>query len=423
MLRWTHVAPFLVVRKMEAQLRFLADPDGRAVVLLDRMCRLVRRLEGRPRACVAEALRRQERRVKDSRRLAGVSKALLDLCVFEPLPGAEQAPAVREALWRARSDYWPPMPGDRQLPYRQAAEQLGLTMEDVERLLYADRTGESILRRAPAIDGAGLLDRYNLELSRGVLLNARTLTLSARGGWRGIFAAVKLARLMYRLERAGVPGKRRGGTYRVELSGPAAPFVVRPERYGARLARVVPAVVRAPGWSLDAALGDLVIRNRRHSGLRFHLSAASAPFATRRRRRRYDSRWERGLALDFARLMREERGGWRLEREVTPVALGSELFIPDFTLRRSDGHEVIVEIVGFWTPEYLETKLRKVRESGIENVVLVVFRGLAVGASAVALEEIRETGARIVWFTNRPRIQDVLRVADDVAGHISESTA
>jgi predicted nuclease of restriction endonuclease-like RecB superfamily len=115
--------------------------------------------------------------------------------------------------------------------------------------------------------------------------------------------------------------------------------------------------------------------------------------------------------------MREERGGWKLEREVTPVTLGSELFLPDFTLRRSDGREVIVEIVGFWTPEYLETKLRKVRESGIENVVLVVFRGLAVGASAGALEELGESGARIVWFTNRPRIQEVLQAAEEVAGH------
>jgi predicted nuclease of restriction endonuclease-like RecB superfamily len=285
----------------------------------------------------------------------------------------------------------------------------------VERLLYADRAGESILRRAPAIDGAVLLDRYNLELARAVLLNARSLTLSARGGWRGIFSAVKLARIMYRVERAAPPGKRRGRSYRVELSGPAAPFIVRPERYGVRLARVVPALVRASGWSLEAALGDLVIRGQRHGGLRFRLSAPTAPFASRRQRKRYDSRWERGLATDFTRLMREEQRGWRLEREVTPVALGTELFLPDFTLRHADGREVIVEIVGFWTPEYLEAKLRKVRESGLRNLVLVVFRGLAVGAGGPALERVGESGVRVVWFTNRPRVKDVLDAAEGIA--------
>jgi hypothetical protein len=52
--------------------------------LLDRFCRLVRRLEGRPRVTVVEALRRQERRVRDSARLAGIAKTLLDLSEFVP---------------------------------------------------------------------------------------------------------------------------------------------------------------------------------------------------------------------------------------------------------------------------------------------------------------------------------------------------
>jgi hypothetical protein len=54
--------------------------------------------------------------------------------------------------------------------------------------------------------------RYNLELARGVLLNATSLTIATRRGWRSIFHAVKLARLMYRVERAGKPGRRGGGS-------------------------------------------------------------------------------------------------------------------------------------------------------------------------------------------------------------------
>jgi hypothetical protein len=419
MLRWVHVAPFLVVRKGEIQLRFLADSDGRVTALLEYMTRLVRRLEGWPRRSVLEAMRRQERRVRDAGRLAGIAKTLLDLCEFEHPPGAEQASQVRQALWRARQEYWPPMPGDRALPYVRAAETLNLTTTEVERLLYADLAGASVLRRASAIDGATLLQRYNLELARGVLLNATSLTVATRGGWRSIFRAVKLARLMYRVERAGKPGRRGGASYRVELTGPAARFVVRPERYGFRLARVVPALVRSPGWSLEATLSRIVVRHQSYEGLVFRLNAASVPFALRRERRSYDSRWERGLALDFAKLMREERRGWRLEREVTPIPLGSELFLPDFTLRRSDGQEIVVEIVGFWTPEYLEQKLRKIREARMDNLLLVVFRGLAVGESARAIERIGESGARIVWFANRPRIHDVLEAAEEVAGRLS----
>lgn len=46
MLGRVHVAPFLRVERGEARVRFLADLDGRVVPFLDRLCRLVRRLEG-----------------------------------------------------------------------------------------------------------------------------------------------------------------------------------------------------------------------------------------------------------------------------------------------------------------------------------------------------------------------------------------
>ncbi|MBI4513709.1 MAG: DUF790 family protein, partial [Gemmatimonadetes bacterium] len=244
MLRRTHVQLFTVERGDRLEVVFLDDPDGRVVAFLDRLCGLVRRLEGRPRRVVIEALRRQERRVRDARRLAGIAKALLDLCEFRPPPGAHAAPEVRRAVFAARGELWPPTPGDARVPYERAAAALALPPEEVERLLYADAPAAQLLARAPALDGRRLLERYNLELARAVLLDAAKATLTARGGWRRIFRAVKLARLMYRIEPAGK------GAYRVELTGPAAAFIMRPQRYGRRLSRVVPALARAPGWRL-----------------------------------------------------------------------------------------------------------------------------------------------------------------------------
>lgn len=398
MLRAHHVEPFVRRTGDGLEVAFLHDAEGRVATLLNRLCRLVRRLEGRERAVVVEALRRQERRVRDVRRLAGVAKSLLDLCEFRPPPGAERAVEVRNALFAARGRLWPPLPGDRDLPYQHAAGALGLTTAEVERLLYADRPGAARLRRAPPIDGAALLDRYNLDLARGVLLGAIRVELTARGGWRDVFRAVKLARLMYRIERAG-----RG--YRVELTGPAAPYLKRPQRYGLRFARVVAALARAPGWRIDA---DVVHRGGTR---RFRLDAAHLPrHAPRRRGRpRYDSRWERALAREFAARLGAERQGWSLQREATPVAFGEELFLPDFTLRHRDGREALVEIVGFWTPEYLEAKLRKTRAAGLDHLILVVYDGLAVGDADA-------TGAgAVVRFRGQPRVDDVLREAERVA--------
>jgi hypothetical protein len=93
------------------------------------------------------------------------------------------------------------------------------------------------------------------------------------------------------------------------------------------------------------------------------------------------------------------------------VTAGDELFLPDFTLRHADGREALIEIVGFWTPEYLEAKARKIAEARLENLILVVYRGLAVGAAMDRL-----TGAvneeRIVWFVDRPRAAEIVRAAE-----------
>jgi len=36
--------------------------------------------------------------------------------------------------------------------------------------------------------------------------------------------------------------------------------------------------------------------------------------------------------------------------------LGAQVMIPDFAIEHPDGRRAILEIVGFWTPEYLESK-------------------------------------------------------------------
>ena len=447
MLNRSHLEPFVRVENGAIRVEYLADPEGRVVEFLDRLCRLVRKLEGRPRAVVAEALRRQERRVRDASRLSGIAKTLMDLCDFVPPRGAELAGEVREAVFLARGRRWPPVPGDRLVPYEEAAVTLGLDAGEVERLLYADAPRARLLKRAPALDGRALLARYNVELARAVLLDAERVRFTARGGWRRVFSAVKAARLMHTVTRVG-------RSYQVEVTGPAAAFIVRSNRYGVRLARVLPALMRAPGWRLEADVrrgGEVVkfaVRSRPRG------SGGKSPIGGEARRARYDSKWERSLADDFRKRFGAARDEWTLSRETAPVDAGDELFFPDFTLRHADGREALVELVGFWTPEYLEAKARKVEAAQLDNLVLVVYRGLAVGAKAGKVAEtanaaagtaiaasgagelekdvVRERGAerkvnrgtaleslktaagmdRIVWFADKPRAAEVVKAAE-----------
>lgn len=407
MLSNSHVAPFLHLQGGRLHVEYLRDSQGRVVPFLDRLCRLVRRLEGWPRHRVAEALRRQERHVRDATRMAGLARTLLDACEFRAADGAAQAESLRDAVFLARGRRWPPVPGDRALPYAEAGAPQGLAPGVVEMMLYADAPTARILVRAPTLDGRALLALYNLELARAVLLGAQRVRLTARGGWRGIFRAVKSARLMHVVTR-------KGRSYEVELTGPAAAFIVRPTRYGARMARVIPALARAPRWRVEADIvrEGMVVSFRMRG--RPRAAAGDAPVGAESRRARYDSEWERSLASDFRAKFGAERGGWQLLRETTPVTMGAELFLPDFTLRHADGREALVELVGFWTPEYLEEKVRKIVAAGLDNLVLVVYRGLAVGGRADALAA-AVGNERVVWFTAKPKAAEVVRAAERIA--------
>ncbi len=408
MLRRTHVAPFLRERDGELEVEYLEDPDGRIRRFLARLLKLMGRLEGRPRAMVAEALRRQERRVRDARRLSGISRTLLSLARFRPPQGADRAPEVRRELFRMRGAEWPPVPGDERLPYETAALALNLPAEEIDRLLYADDPESVVMVRAPRLSPARLLRRYNLGLAQAVLLDAVEVRIEAKGGWREIVRAVKLARLMHAVEPLD------GGRYRMTLTGPAGAYVVRRQRYGARLARLVPALSRLRGWRLEARIAQ------GERTLRYRLRPTRAITPGRGRRARYDSGWEEDLAEAFRSKLGPERDGWTLEREDVPVAVGGEIVLPDFTFRHRDGREALVELVGFWTPEYLETKVRKLRAARLDHLVLVVFRGLATGRpegeEGGSFDEIAgELAGEVVWFTNKVRIGPVLEAVERVA--------
>src|SRR2546427_12314216 len=55
------------------------------------------------------------------------------------------------------------------------------------------------------------------------------------------------------------------------------------------------------------------------------------------------------------------------------VQAGGTLIFPDFALRhRADGRRWLVEIVGFWTRDYVERKLALLRVAGLQDLVLCI---------------------------------------------------
>ena len=85
---------------------------------------------------------------------------------------------------------------------------------------------------------------------------------------------------------------------------------------------------------------------------------------------RYDSKLEERFARDF----RKAAPDWDLVREPEPVRAGEHLIFPDFAIshRRDPTRRALLEIVGFWTPRYLEAKLERLRAARVPNLILCV---------------------------------------------------
>ena len=113
----------------------------------------------------------------------------------------------------------------------------------------------------------------------------------------------------------------------------------------------------------------------------------------------YDSLLEK----TFAERFQATESGWKIEREVAIINLKETVFIPDFAFRHTDGRTALMEIVGYWRPEYLEKKLMKLRRSGRQDMVIAVSANLNVSQ-----DDFTDVPGRVFFFKNRINPKEVI---------------
>ena len=240
----------------------------------------------------------------------------------------------------------------RQQLLSAAATKFGVSPTCIEALLYADLPKERILRPPPKpLRAESLRDDYHLALVQGLLLRASKVDVWVKAHARSVARFAKLSRLLctFALE---------GSATRVTLSGPLAIFH-ETLKYGRAIARFLPTVVSTPGWRLEARC---VVDE---SQLLLRLDAGMPLPRTHALPQETDSKLEARLVRDLRRL----GSAWSLVREAAAFQVGSQVFFPDFVLVRGTTR-VVVEVVGYWTAEYLASKLRAL--ASIEGMPLVV---------------------------------------------------
>jgi len=131
------------------------------------------------------------------------------------------------------------------------------------------------------------------------------------------------------------------------------------------IAKLLPVIVANSEWIVKAKvlcrfsneICDFKIESQKHASL---LKKPCLPTLT------YDS----SLEADFASLFQALASGWVLKREPEPVTAGKHVIIPDFSLEKA-GIKIYLEIVGFWTEEYLLRKIEKLKQVEAKMLLLV----------------------------------------------------
>jgi predicted nuclease of restriction endonuclease-like RecB superfamily len=398
------VRPRLRKRGTQVVIDLLPD-NARWRGMAAQLINLFQAYEGQSRQAWDDALEVFEGDSTDYTVIRGLAKVLADDATFEPLDMPVSPDDIRQRVF-AHGPVFP----ERDLFHQQTREDvfehvardMGLLPEQAAALLFADRPAEYLLVDAGrAWSPDALIARYNLELARGVLYWARAMQVDIYDSYKDFWRYLKLFKLMFWATPAA------DGGYHVELDGPISPFVKATTRYGRQFAAFLPALLLCERWQMRADVHPPQFDTL----LTYHL-ADQAPLSSHfKRSGDFDSQMEADFAAEFHARFGDERKQWALTREDNVILLGDTVFITDFTLTHTKtGRRALIEIVGFWHPEYLRRKVAKVHAAKRRNLILLVYEG--VNLTPGRLENVP---AQVLYFKNKPVLKDVMALVEAVA--------
>lgn len=334
-------------------------------------------------------------RTKDARAVAVIEALRHRLGGREP--GGVKAAEIRSRVFgRAALDA-----ETRRARIEAVAGTLGISADETERGMWADLPGERCVtmpRGRPT--ELVIASEANLLILQRLLLRCFELELRLWGNARSIVRVASVRGLLATAEM-------RGNAVQIEISGPLALFH-RTTVYGRALGSILAHLPWCERFELDVhcdlGRGPATVQLRAP----LLLPPSSAP-------KRYDSRVEERFAQDIAK--RAPR--WRVVREPAPVIAGKHLAFPDFVLEHRDdpGRRWWVEIVGFWTSDYLATKLARYRAADLNNVILCIDAQRAID------EREFPHGVHVTRYKRRVDVDEVLSIIEpSAASYLPKTT-
>jgi len=351
---------------------------------------------GRRRGDIEDEIGQYEDAGYDYRFVRGLAVLLERRCSFVAKSGLDPQNVRRLVFQEAREYGMAPSKEDRASILSKVADGLGVPIDEVEESLFGDLEEESILEEFKPVGAEDLLRQYNLSLTQTLLFRSTSLRFTAGSNWKRIFRRIKQLGLMYSAEAV------QGGFW-VTVDGPLSLFKMT-ERYGTSLAKLLPEIVMSDSWKISADIvkggdgggGRLLKLELSHDEVGPLLRSLPPEFQEA-------SSFDSSVEERFSRGFHSLGSGWKLAREPEPLIAGNQVFIPDFGFQK-EGTKVYLEIIGFWTQEYLERKVQKLQQlSGIDLIIAV--------NEDLACSKLKRIGGRIIYYKREVptgRIMDLL---------------
>ena len=324
----------------------------------------------------------------DFKLVRGLAAPVERECEFETR-AAGPPRRVRRAACEAAEAGGGASEAERETAVERAADALGIDAAAVAETLYADRDVNRVLVDADVRwDPDSLLEQYDLSLAQTALFDATEVRVRSNDPKR-LVSAVKRLRLMYEVERT--PEGRE-----LVVTGPDALFS-RTRRYGTAFARLLRTAAESAEWSLEATIDD---RGRERT-MRLSDGDVTVPDVEPVAEPDFDS----GVEADFAGRFRGLDLDWTLVREPEPLETGASVMIPDFAFDYDHADfRLFFEVMGFWTPEYVEKKLGQLADVEDVDLLVAVDESLGVGEDVAARDH------RVVTYSGAVRVKDVVDV-------------
>ena len=234
----------------------------------------------------------------------------------------------------------------------EAGEHFGVLPEEIEEAMFSDLKEEQLIKKFYSLPPIELVKRYNLSLTQTLLFDALELMVRISGNYQEVFRQIKYLGLMYEIE-----GNE------IKITGPASIFK-KTRKYGVSMAKLIPSIIKADIWNIKAK-----IEQRKEARIYdFELSCYDKVLLPKYSEpiEHFDSEVEEKFYNDFNSL----NIGWEIRREPVIVKARNYVIIPDFGFYKN-GMECYMEVVGFWTPEYLKKKIWKLKNANVDIIVAV----------------------------------------------------